>query len=432
MFKAANKLGQALSAQEILAHFAGLDSEPAWSFADCTTAETARLSHSYHRYPAKFIAPLARQVIELYSKTDGLVCDPFMGSGTTLLEALLTGRAGVGVDINPVARLISQAKIRPLEPALLSRSVSGTLKLSERIDPITPEHKRIDYWFTPATKLELGRLLAAIMAEPDEEIKTFLLCGFSHILKNCSRWSMKSSKPLIDSKKAIPSATAVFKRHILYMSRRNTALWEYLTGQNIKPRPILAECGDARSLPGPPGAVDLIVTSPPYVTSYEYSDLHQLTVLWLGWADNLKKFRKQFIGTGQPAATGSELFSPLARQTVASLESRNRLAAKGVMAYFKSMQQCFTEWHTKLRSGGTACIVIGDTKFRGINIPNAEIFVDTMQHQGYRLERVIKRMIPMKTLPQTRDPQNGKFTSTRQKDLVQAYPHEFLVFMKKI
>ena len=45
------------------------------------------------------------------------------------------------------------------------------------------------------------------------------------------------------------------------------------------------------------GEANFIVTSPPYVTSYEYADLHQLPSLWFGYLNTLPEFREKFIGS---------------------------------------------------------------------------------------------------------------------------------------
>ena len=71
---------------------------------------------------AKFIPQIVSRLVEKYSKKGDLVLDPFVGSGTTLLEAKVMGRNSLGLDINPVATLISQAKITPIKPSELIKN----------------------------------------------------------------------------------------------------------------------------------------------------------------------------------------------------------------------------------------------------------------------------------------------------------------------
>jgi DNA modification methylase len=91
-----------------------------WSFAELKRIETLWGPHGYHRYPAKFIPQLVRRIIDGYSVSGSLVADPFLGSATTGIEALRSGRHFWGADINPVALLISQAKCTPIHPKLLN------------------------------------------------------------------------------------------------------------------------------------------------------------------------------------------------------------------------------------------------------------------------------------------------------------------------
>lgn len=85
-----------------------------WEFAD---EDTQYLSHNIHRYSGKFIPQIAKSVIELFTDEEDIVLDPYLGSGTTALEAILSGRKSIGIDINPLAILISEVKtmVLPIE-----------------------------------------------------------------------------------------------------------------------------------------------------------------------------------------------------------------------------------------------------------------------------------------------------------------------------
>jgi len=102
--------------------------DDSWSFKELSRAQTSYLTHDYHKYPAKFIPQLTSRLIKENSRAGDLVCDPFMGSGTTLVEALINGRRVYGTDINPVAVLISKAKTNPIEPEVLNHHIFLLLK----------------------------------------------------------------------------------------------------------------------------------------------------------------------------------------------------------------------------------------------------------------------------------------------------------------
>src|SRR5713226_6334098 len=79
-----------------------------WDFADSTNESDA---HNIHPFPAKFIADIPRKVFSFIPvQPSTAVLDPFAGSGTTLLEAQRSGLDFVGVDLNPIAVLISRVK----------------------------------------------------------------------------------------------------------------------------------------------------------------------------------------------------------------------------------------------------------------------------------------------------------------------------------
>ena len=89
-----------------------------WEF---NNSDTQYLSHNIHRYSGKFIPQIARSTIELMTDPEEIVLDPYLGSGTTALEAMLLGRKCIGVDLNPLAILISQVKNTVLSEEKLSQ-----------------------------------------------------------------------------------------------------------------------------------------------------------------------------------------------------------------------------------------------------------------------------------------------------------------------
>ena len=73
-------------------------------------APVTGLTHNFYRYPARFSPEFARAAIECFSEPGDLVLDPFVGGGTTLVEALALGREGIGVDISSLAEFVTRVK----------------------------------------------------------------------------------------------------------------------------------------------------------------------------------------------------------------------------------------------------------------------------------------------------------------------------------
>jgi len=106
-----------------------------WSFSDKTTKNTSYITHGYYTYPAKFIPQLAERLIKEHSNEGDIVIDPFMGSGTTVVEAIVNNRTGIGTDVNEFANLLAKVKTTPIENHLLADEYYNIEKdLSSRLN----------------------------------------------------------------------------------------------------------------------------------------------------------------------------------------------------------------------------------------------------------------------------------------------------------
>ncbi len=422
--------------QDTLKLFEEIRIDSSWAFTDKTRKDTAYITHGYHRYPAKFIPQIVSRLATKYTKKGDLVVDPFGGCGTTLVESKVMCRPSIGVDINPVAVLMTKAKKTPIEPDKIEDQF---LKLKENIGSFNkntkvqvPEHERTDYWFKPEEKRKLAFLFSEISKIKNQDVRDFFYCGFSNILKNCSIWLQKSNKPTRDFKKKPADPFIAFSRQVKAMLRGNADFFKLLQEKKCLKTPCDVYCTDARKIPAKSNSVSLIVTSPPYVTSYEYADLHQLTALWFEYTKDLSDFRKRFIGTAYHNKKELVLNSEIAENIREELIKKDKKTAEEVATYFSEMNQVFGEMKRILKKGGRICIVIGDTSLKGVEILNAEVFVEQLQNLGFKIDDIIKREIPSKNLPSTRDKATGRFAKATDKKKVLAYPTEYILIMQKI
>ncbi len=419
--------------EEILRIFETKEIDKDWSFAGYKRSETGKWTHSYHRYPAKFIPQLVERLFDEYIHNgEAHINDPFCGSGTTIVTAISRGFKASGTDINKIAYLITKAKATPIEPDYLDRKTGQLLSTIANADtrPLIPERHidRIDHWFTVENRTELGRILRVIYEEEDETIRDLFLTAFSHILKKCSIWIQGSTKPTRDFNKKCTRPYQALERHLQKMQRGNAAFYSEVPPETRdNPDDYLnISANDARSQPTQDNSVDLIVSSSPYITSYEYADLHQLSTIWLDLAEDLKEYRKEFIGTAYKGYEHKKPRSRLALDIVNEMLTKSEKVAQEIEAFFIDMEEVFDESFRILKPGGSCCFVIGNTKLRGVDILNAEVFAESLQYSGFELDRIIKREIPLKILPQKRDEKTGKFASIDSAD-AEAYPVEYIV-----
>lgn len=415
-----------------------------WSFSEKTIKDTSYITHGYYTYPAKFIPQLASRLINEYSSEGDIIIDPFMGSGTTVVEAIVNNRIGIGTDINDIAYLIAKVKTTPIQAMKLLQEFNKIeIDLRGRMNgnyaqfltkslTFVPQNERIDYWFLPQQKEKLSIIFARILEIEDEDIKNFFLVAFAQILKSCSIWLQKSVKPTRDQNKKIYEPLTLFSAQAKKMIKRhdefNRILSEKVKNNINEFRTI--RCEDSRSLPCEDGIAQTIVTSPPYVTSYEYADLHQLPSLWFGYLSELPEFRKKFIGSAYKDREKIGLKSLLAQNIVEQLGENKK--GREVRYYFADMLETFTEVKRVLKIGGKACVVIGNTQFQGVDILNAEVFQEQFESIGFITHNIIHREIPSKMLPSTRDNETGQFVKATDKKAKLAYPTEYILVMERL
>ena len=427
-------------------NFSSIDLDYSWSFSDKTIKDTAYITHNYYTYPAKFIPQLVSRLINTYTKEKEIVVDPFMGSGTTIVESMVNKRYACGVDINEIAYLISKVKTTPLDIELLKKEY---LKLEEKLTNysifaekdiliksknIVPDNDRIDYWFKPKQKEELSLIFYSIFEIENIDIRDFYLVAFGQILKTASIWLQKSIKPTRDMNKKehdsynlfLAQAKRMIKRHEIYNSMLDKDFFDNID----KYRKI--KCGDSRYIPLEDGEANFIVTSPPYVTSYEYADLHQLPSLWFGYLNTLPEFREKFIGSSyknRDDIDKIDLKSNIVIETIQRFE-KNKKKIREIKNYYADMLESFIEMKRVLKDKGKAAIVIGNTQFKNVDILNAEIFCEQMINIGFKVFDIIHREIPSKMLPSTRDSVTGRFAKTSSTDKL-VYPTEYILIMEK-
>ncbi|MBM4139972.1 MAG: site-specific DNA-methyltransferase [Nitrospira sp.] len=442
-----NKTDKFYAPSEIIELFESKDVDKEWSFIEYKPSDTSKLTHCYHRYPAKFIPQLVEKLMDEYISgiKEPLVNDLFMGSGTTIACAITRGYRASGTDINYISELITRVKSTPINPAMLREKIEELLAdlsflesdtlFSNHIKPYIPKAnvERIDYWFKPEIKEELGIILAKVKEEPDINIQNFFTVCFSHILKTVSIWLMGSTKPTRDFNKKIQQPIFYFKRHLKKMERKNKEFWTIVPShiKNNLDLYLNIKRGNAKNQPVDDEAVDIQITSSPYVTSYEYADLHQLSTLWLEYAVDLSEYRKEFIGTAYKRYEDRQLKSKIAQSIVNQMLLKDKNMSKEIEAFFIDMQECFDETYRILRPGGRCCYVIGNTMLKKVEILNAEVFAESIQNSGLIVDRIIKREIPSKILPQKRDAETGKFAKNGKEDF-HAYPMEYIVIGRKI
>ena len=382
-----------------------------WDFGD----EVEPRIHRIHAYPAKFPAFITSKAIAA-ARRKGVnvrkVVDIFCGCGTTALEACRAGVEFWGCDINPVATLIANVKSNSYDVEALQKYRELILKKFNGENPsmvsIDDLPERLKYWFHLDDELTLKVLLDAIRSSVAEgKYRDFFLCAFSNILKPVSKWLTKSIKPQIDPVKPRVDVRTVFVKQVDFMVK---AVQETPIPKTAK-REI--ENANLLDLKVDRSFADVIVTSPPYVTSYEYADLHQLSSLWLGYTDDYRKLRQGTIGSMFHKEDLSQrkipVINAVGERMVKRLEKVDRSKARASRRYFVDMQKAVVKCKRILRRKGMVFFVIGDTEYKGVKVKNSEYLAQCMRDLGFSGVRKVKRNITGKILTPYRN-ENGRFS----------------------
>ena len=401
-----------------------------WNFGD-----EEFLMHTLHAYPAKFPAFIASKAFD-YAEKEGVnvesVSDIFCGWGTVALEAMIQGKDFWGCDINPVATLIAKAKSTKYD----LKKVEEYYKLiCNRVEYISVSdslydnaNERLKYWFTKKNYIELYKIKDAInICVPNGKYKTAFLCLFSAILKAASKWLTKSIKPQVDPNKKNMDVQKLF------FYQYNKFLRAIREMENI-PNISKIEINNSNFLTIKKfPKVDLLITSPPYVTSYEYADLHQLSSLWLGYADDYRDLRKGSIGSVYNVEDYqikvddlNEVGKSIVNQLLNNEGTYSK--ARSVARYYLDMQKVVVRCKKMLNEGGMVFFVVGDTEYKGVKIMNSEHLVQSLQESGFFDIKIGKRRISKKMLTPYRD-ETGKFSSDKTQRTIY---HEELIISGRV
>ncbi len=410
--------------------FDSIPIDPFWNAGD----EKELKMHRIHSYPAKFPAFIINKALSYASKHQikhKRIADIFCGCGTVAFEAKRKNIEFFGYDINPVATMIAKVKSQKYSNNILEKYYKKILNnysnVDKRIKVQEFQNERIRYWHSNKQIKQLSFLKSSIeQALPvNSNYRQYFLCAFSNILKSTSRWLTKSIKPQLDPRKTPTAVIPAFSKQYRFMLLANMESDAiYSSPAKIKTINILDE-----SIRHP--KVDIIITSPPYVTSYEYADLHQLSSLWLGFTEDYKSLRSGTIGSLHNCDEYERRLTGLnktARRIHSELSSKDASRTKSVAKYFLDMQRIARTCFKMLSKNGMALFVIGDTEYKRVRIDNALHLAESLRESGFKEIFVSKRKISNKILTPYRN-KRGRFTSDVNGRKV--YAEEFILIGRK-
>ncbi|MBI4063454.1 MAG: hypothetical protein HY401_04045 [Elusimicrobia bacterium] len=404
-------------------------------------------THYLHPYPAKLLPYIPAFFLSDEALIDrkAKVLDPFAGSGTVLLEALVNpyfSRPVVGVEINPLARLISRVKTTPLSISRLQKLNSEIVDKTRSISPVKPAIKNIEAWFSTAACNRLGILLGRILELEPGKYRDFFLVCFSRIVRTCSLADPNIPPPVklkpskyrenpshyLEMKEFLehsryPDVQALFQKAVSSNCARLQRLVETLDKNDVQ---VEAQViwDDAQKIglgrysgngainkrgAGvlPDKSIGAIITSPPYLTAQKYVRSTKLELFWLGMADNftLPHLDRMTIGSertnfkhnmGNRKGDKSDLLEeytdkmPLLCYALNEIKKLSLDRALEVGQYFLKMRSVLGEMHRVLKDDAYAVIVLGDSKVNGRPFATHKYLAKFAEEVGFRVALVLR------------------------------------------
>lgn len=362
-------------------------------------------SHDLHAFAAKFPPQLPRAFIRGLTNPGDVVLDPMMGSGTTVVEALLEGRHGAGLDIDPLALHLSRVKTTPSNVddlretgyKVISRAYALLLdnkiverSLAERFDERTKAF--IDYWFLSTTQHELMALVLAIQDVTNPLARYFLELTFSSIIITKSGGvslarDLAHSRPHLDKTKIPKNALEQFQIRL----RKNLSSIAQLKVNGMMAAPLV---GDARSMPFADEVIDLIVTSPPYANAIDYMRAHKFSLVWLGEAiEDLSKLRADYIGSERISHPRHAGLSGKPEMILRKLQELDGDKAAVLRKYFVEMQAVLAEMYRVLRHNAAAIVVVGTSVMRGLEVQTHHCLAEIAAGVGFDVLGISQRTL---------------------------------------
>lgn len=348
--------------------YADIDLELSWSEEALPQAQRTKHVHGLHPYLGKYVPQLVEVFLKRYFSAGDSIFDPFVGSGTTLVEANVFGAVGIGCDISAFNCLLTRVKTARYPLGELELTLRGALEAARRrSEPQRSASAWLEAWYAPEALRELMAYRSAIATLPDPyaDVARVILSRSARSARRTTHFDLDFPRhpttiPYYCHKhkktcKPVGEAAKFLKRYTGDTIRRIRAFSPQRTDREVF---VLHE--DSRNV-ALPCKVNGVITSPPYPGLIDYHEQHRYAYELLGLVDR----RAEEIGA---AAAG-----------------RGRTA---IGAYVKSMSKVFENARRQLADGGYVLIVVNDSQ---------SLYPSILHNAGLVLEDRITRHVNRRT-----------------------------------
>jgi len=399
-----------------------------WSF---TGHQRRQHAHGLLSYPAMMIPEMMGEMLRrlrIYDRSISMVYDPFVGSGTVLVESMLRGLDFYGTDINPLAVLACRVKAGPYNAKSVAAAVAQLLKVQAIDHRIAmPEFPGRAKWFGDEVSRALATIAHSVRRLTAVEVRRVLWLALANVARTVSNsrgTTYKLHKRANDEVPAVAEDVfSQFHERLSASSERMNQFWKQLeqAGHARNGRyhgEVRIDCTDVRNATTalPPAGVDLLLTSPPYGDNTSTIPYGQYSYLPLNWVDlddigsdaldltieNPYAIDRLSLGGSILGGDArAEILRPMS-PTFANVHTRLRLFPKDrqkrLTAFVYDLHVAITCLAPRVRSGGHMVWVVGDRRIGGRSIQLSAIVTELLAAAGFSLQACLQRRIPSKKM----------------------------------
>ena len=399
-------------------------------------------THWIHWYPAKMFHRIPSVFLDTIKlPPPARILDPFCGSGTVLLEANIRGHNAIGIDVNPLARLISKVKTTSLDSDELERQLSDLLARTMLSRSMPNPEPILDSWISLAARTGLHRLSTAISQIADEDCRNFFVVTLTSIVRQASQ-ADPAIPPLVRLREDRAEAAGTRYQNALTKSRRMTTSTVYsefthAAHLNIRRmselnglghqlgRTTIAPCGsDAANTQLMPRSVDAVITSPPYCGSQKYVRSLKLELIISGSTqDEVRQIDRQTLGTEAISTAVTPITELMTGDAyvdcvIHDVYRKNPVRARIASEYTKYLFSFANECHRVVKPGGHVLVTLGRSTLAGISFKADHVFSKASQAAGMELVATLVDPIPSRGLLTKRHASAGRID------------HEYIVWLQ--
>ena len=386
----------------------------------------------FHRwYP--FVEGYSREFIQSIIKENGkkgLVClEPFSGSGTTALELQNSGIECFSFEVNPLMYLVARVKLENrytverineyLDHICSYRASIDAVDLKSEFKTLYQSDDKKKWNYNKEVAEAVQKLHCAIKNIDDEVYRELFTVALAAILLDVSNL-YRNGKCLSYKKgwkERTLTETEVFAK--FDQKVRNELIVDIQKSLCQSPINNKQKLFNMDSRIGidekiADNSIDLVITSPPYLNSRDYTDTYMLELKTLGFTQNndeIRHLREQTLRShvqikwkDKACVDNRYLRSTLEELETASRKTKiwNNSIIDMIRLYFVDIQKIFKISYKKLKKGGKIYFNVSNSAYFNVLVNTLEICASIAEGEGYTVKE-IRKARNLKTSPQQKD-----------------------------